>query len=296
MKRSVIAGYIHLALLSALALGLAGCVSWRPGWKEAQAPAAAGDAAQLLLAAEALEDKAGDAQKLAALIDAYKAVTAADPGNYRALWKTCNYHILMGAAYSDGNRDRKRNYTAAVQYCEKAMYTNRAFKEAVDRGEPVWKAVEGLTVAETDAMGYWYTARLYYFKECLWPIARLFNTGLVRYNEPVMKRIDALDPDWAGGGNLFSRAVYFIAAPERFGGSKKKAEEYMAKAIEAGPNYLVNRWGRAKYLYSIIGNQAGYESDLKWVLAQDPHNSGNPYPWNVYFQRQAADMLAEKAR
>ena len=294
MKTSVNAGNLRAALLCAMALCLTSCASWQPGWKAAQAPAVSGDAKQLLLAAEALEEKADDGPKVAGLIDAYKAVVAADPGNYRALWKIGNYHILMGAAYSPKNGDRKRNYTEAVKYCEKAMYTNQAFKAAVDRGEPVWKAVEVLTAAEVEAMGYWYTARFYYFKECLCPLGRLFNTGLVRYNEPVMKRIDALDPNWAGGGNLFSRAVYFIAAPERFGGSKKKAEEYMAKAIEVGPDYLVNRWGRAKYLYSLTGNKAGYEADLKWVLAQDPHKAPNPYPWNVYFQRQAAEMLAGK--
>jgi hypothetical protein len=32
-------------------------------------------------------------------------------------------------------------------------------------------------------------------------------------------------------------------------------------------------------------------ADLQWVLGQDPHASGNTYPWNVYFQRQAKEML-----
>ena len=64
-------------------------------------------------------------------------------------------------------------------------------------------------------------------------------------------------------------------------------------AIEAGPDYLVNRWGRAKYLYDLIGDTEGFYSDLKWVISQDPQQAGNPYPWNVYFQEDAKKLLAE---
>ncbi|MBG7629926.1 MAG: hypothetical protein IZT56_05785, partial [Bacteroidetes bacterium] len=61
--------------------------------------------------------------------------------------------------------------------------------------------------------------------------------------------------------------------------------------IEIGPNYLVNRWGRAKYLYDLIGNKEGFKTDLEWVISQKPRNAGNTYPWNIYFQKDAQKML-----
>jgi hypothetical protein len=142
-------------------------------------------------------------------------------------------------------------------------------------------------------MGYWYTARFYYFSECLRPLGRVFNTKIVIENNKIIEQIDNLDPNWAGGGNYFSRGLYYISIPERFGGSKERATKEFGQAVEVGPEYLVNRWGRAKYLYQLVGDEKGFISDLEWVLKQDPHDAGNPYPWNVYFQQDASKLLAE---
>lgn len=45
-----------------------------------------------------------------------------------------------------------------------------------------------------------------------------------------------------GSGNYFSRALYYITIPEKFGGSKERTKDEFSKAIKIGPNYLVNRW------------------------------------------------------
>jgi tetratricopeptide (TPR) repeat protein len=269
------------------------CVSFKPGWKNTDVSTKKGDASMLLKKALELENNASSGIQVQALIDALKQVVDADPENYDALWRIGNYNILMGAAYCEKAKDRKYHYLQAIQYCEKAMYLNSSFKRQVDSNVDVWDAVSQLDANYVDAMGYWYMARFYYFKECLGRFGRLFNIKLVSKNNLVIARIDSLKPDWAGGGNYFSRAIYLIAVPEKFGGSKIKAAEEFDLAIKAGPEFLVNRWGRAKYLYSLTGNKDGYVDDLKWVIAQDPHKSGNTYPWNVYFQNQAKLMLSE---
>lgn len=245
----------------------------------------------LLQNAQNLEKTAADKDAVLELIEAYAMIARTEPQNYTALWKTGHYHILLGAAYANNKAEKKHHYNETIKYCEKAMMLHKDFKQKVENGSTIWQSVNQLDLNYTDAMGYWYTARFYYFKECLNAVSRIFNTKMVINNNSVISRIDEFDPNWAGGGNFFSRALYFIAAPEKFGGSKIKAAEELDKAIKAGPNYLVNRWGRARYLYALIGNKKGYVEDLNWVLAQDPHNSGNPYPWNVYFQRQSEEML-----
>ena len=283
----------HQIIIMVLILIISSCASFKPGWKNTDISMKSGDAKLLLEKALELENKASTGEQVLELIKAFKLVVDADPENYEALWRIGNYNILMGAAYCEKRKDKKFHYKEAIQYCEKAMYLNPSFKQQVENDVNVWDAVNQLDKNYIDAMGYWYTARFYYFKECLGKFGRLFNTKMVIKNNLVIARIDSLNPDWAGGGNYFSRAIYFIAVPEKFGGSKTKAAEEFEKAIIAGPAFLVNRWGRAKYLYSLIGNKEGYVDDLNWVLVQNPHNSGNTYPWNVYFQNQAKLMLSE---
>ncbi len=112
-------------------------------------------------------------------------------------------------------------------------------------------------------------------------------------NNKMIERIDAIDRTWAGGGNYFSRGLYYIAIPERFGGSKERADQEFTEAVNIGPNYLVNRWGRAKYLYNLVGEKDKFLNDLNWVVEQDPSKADNPYPWNVYFQQDAKKLLAD---
>lgn len=290
MKKSL----SHTAVFSFLMIGvlLNACATFEHGWNYVIPSESSANPDQILERAGKIESEAASAADIELLIKTFKEVEIADPTNYYALWKIGNYNILMGAAYSDKKKDKKAYYREAIKYCEKAMFTNTDFKSAVLDGVDICAACSKLTLHEIDAMGYWYTARFYYFKDCLSSLGRLFNTNIVIDNNKMIERIDQLDSTWAGGGNYFSRALYYIAVPERFGGSKERAEQEFGKAIETGPHYLVNHWGRAKYLYSITGNKAGFVSDMEWVLQQDPKNSGNPYPWNVYFQRDAKSTLA----
>jgi hypothetical protein len=239
-----------------------------------------------------LERHASNKQQVLELITAFKKATGLNHESYPALWRAGNYHMLIGAAYSENNKERKYHYKQAISYCEKAMMISPVFRQKVNNGRKIWNAADQLDAPYVDSMGYWYTARFYYFKECLSPLERLFHLKLVLQNQLVIDRIDALEPDWAGGGNHMSRAIYYIAAPAKFGGSKTKAGHEFARAIEAGPYHLSNRWARAKYLYSLTGNKEGYRKDLEWVLSQNPHTAPNTFPWNVYFQNQANSMLA----
>ncbi len=279
-----------------IASSISACVSFDRGWKYMPQTQGTGDTETMLHEAYELEKNGSSKADVLQIIDAYKRVEQIDPHNYQALWKIGNYKLLLGAAHSKGKKEKSKNYKEAVMYCQKAMFTNAKFKDAVLAGNDVHEAAELLTIDEIDAMGYWYTARFYYFAECLSPISRIFNTRIVIENNKMIEHIDRLDPDWAGGGNYFSRALYYIALPERFGGSKELAELEFAKAIEAGPNYIVNRWGRAKYLYSLTGNTDGYLSDLQWVVQQNPQMGENPHAWNVYFINDAIKMLDDIQR
>ena len=280
----------YLGLLCII-LMIESCVSFKSGCNEFKEKLYSENIETLFSEAQEIEKSASSADEVLKLIDAFKKIENTDPYNYQALWKIGNYNILMGAAYAEKTRDKRFYYREAIKYCEKAMCTNKAFAAEIEKGTEITDACNKLTLNEIDAMGYWYTARFYYFKECMRPIRRLMNTKIVIQNNIMIDRMDELDPNWAGGGNYFSRALYYIAIPEKFGGSKQRARDEFNKAVEVGPDYLVNRWGRAKYLYQLTGNMEAFKSDLEWVVSQDPKKAGNTYPWNVYFQRDAQKML-----
>ncbi|MDB4835006.1 TRAP transporter TatT component family protein [Cyclobacteriaceae bacterium] len=272
-------------------LFICSCVSFSPEWNKSEVTEATDTVNILLQKAKNMELNASTSQELKELIDCYLEIEKIDPNNYLALWKIGNYQILMGAAYATDKKTKKHHYREAIKYCEKAMYTNEAFRKEISDKKKIVEACEVLTINEIDAMGYWYTARFYYFKECINPLGKALNTSIVIENNKVIDCIDKINPNWAGGGNYFSRALYYIATPKRFGGSLERADTEFSTAIKVGPNFIVNRWGRAKYLYSLTGNEAGFKSDMEWVIAQDPHKGGNPYAWNIYFQNDAKKEL-----
>jgi len=276
-----------------LILSLTSCVSFEKGWKDMGQSQVPRNVEALLQSASEIELNAASQSDVIRIIEAYKEVEKIDPYNYQALWKIGNYNLLLGAAHIQSKKGKKRYYAEAVKYCEKAMFTNEQFRNAVLSGETVTDASSHLTINEIDAMGYWYTARFYYFKDCMSPVKRVFNTRIVIDNNKMIDNIDKLDSNWAGGGNYFSRALYYIALPERFGGSKERAAQEFAKAVEVGPDFIVNRWGRAKYLYSITGDRESYVADLQWVVQQNPQTASNPHAWNVYFINDANKMLQD---
>ncbi|MFT5184802.1 MAG: tetratricopeptide (TPR) repeat protein [Flavobacteriales bacterium] len=279
-----------LAFLT-LFIGLESCVNFKSGRGELIQKSSSENIEELFQEAYRIEATASSAESVLLLIDAFKKVEQTDPNNYQALWKIGNYNILMGAAHAKNTKEKKEYYREAIKYCEKAMSTNETFSTEVKKVKDLTEAIDKLSLDEVDAMGYWYTARFYYFKECLNPLGRAVNTKIVIQNSTMIERIDELDPNWAGGGNYFSRALYYIAVPVKFGGSKERANDEFSKAIEVGPGYLFNRWGRAKYLYDLTGDLDGFKSDLEWVLAQNPSNGGKTYPWNMYIQEDARKML-----
>jgi tetratricopeptide (TPR) repeat protein len=199
----------------------------------------------------------------------------------------------MGAAYSENPEEKKQQYRKAIAYSERIMYLNSEFKRRVSAGQTVWDASEVLTINEADGMGWWTTTVFYYFKECIPDAFKIFNSKWITRNRIIMDKLEVVSPDWNGGANYFNFGIYYLALPDAFGGSLAKSAEYLQKAESTDPKRLLYPWGRAKYFYAYQKNRQGFKKDLEWVLAQDPHRpTGDTYPWNVYFQTQARELLS----
>jgi hypothetical protein len=275
-----------------LALLVSGCMSWDAGWSQIEDVERSGAVDDLIAAAREQLTRADSRQGVLDLIAAYEAVLEVDPQNYEALWSLGRYCNLMGYAYSGSRPEKGRYYLRAVTLCERAMYTNPDFRDLVDSGEDVWCACRALSKREMAAMWYWYTGVGTYWKECLNGVGQLANLHWASRLEKVTAKMLATDPTWGGGLPYFGRALYFIVLPGPLGGDVDRATELLRHAFAAGPNWLYTRWGRAKYLHVRTGDREAFLRDLAWLLAQDPLKADSPYPWNVYYQRDAQRMIA----
>ena len=254
------------------------------------------DKEALLQEAVSLEKSASGQAGVSAVIKAYEKVLRLDSMNYQALCKIGNYKSLLGAAYTKKKKEKKKLYLASRASLEKAMETNPDYVQKLSEGKHVSEAIEALSIKEIDAMGYWFTVNFYYYKECLGIIGKMKNVQLIEDCNTMIDRVEQLDSTWSGGGVYFSRAIYYIAMPEKFGGSKAKARELFEKAYEIAPNMICNRWGRAKYLYALTGEKDKYKADLNWVIERTKTRGGDNYlppAWNIHFQEEAEQMLKE---
>jgi len=222
-------------------------------------------------------------------------VLQSDGANYEPLKTLGNLHILKGAAYETRTRAKRKAFRRALGYCEAAMMTSPAFARKVESGSPVWEAAEALEDEHIEAIAFWATALFYQFDECLPKIAKPFNLRWIRRAEKMLKKAFSLDPDWGGGQLHFSYGIYYLM-PAVVGGDMAKAKACFDKAVATGPNWLLNRWGRAKYYCRCTGDRERFVNDLEWVIQHDPSETDGPPFWNVYCRQDARQLLSEVDR
>ena len=284
---------ISRSLIVLLFLLTSSCMSWDPGWTYSQEATGSGDIDYLLEHAHQQIQQADTEEKLNALIAIYESILAIEPDHRDSLTSLCSYYTLLGAGYKQDRSDKADSYEQAIRHCEQAMYLNAAFKERVNLGESLWDASTVLTAEDADAMGYWVTAVLYYFKEVVPDPLKAFDARWLTRTRIVMERVETVKPEWSGGANYFNLGIYYLATPKSMGGDLGKAEEYFEKAASSGPNWLLTPWGKAKYYYPLTGDREAFNQELEWVLARTPGNTGEPYPWSIYFIKQAHELKAQ---
>jgi tetratricopeptide (TPR) repeat protein len=273
-----------------------GCMSWTPGWRSPLLEPSArdvGDAEAALERAEALLESADSASRLRQAIAAYDEALRFAPDSGEVLVHLAEAHVLYGAAYSDERRDKAHSYLTGIRYAEQALALNPGFRRRVEAGESVGEATVELGRDELRPMLFWVTGVSYYYKECLGGLGHLTQFRWMLRTREVMDRMMALDPAYEHGAVPFSLAIYFIGLPASAGRDLTRSADLLAQAVAESPTSLLTRWGRAKYLHVKTRNRAAFRRDLEWVMAQDPTAADSPLRWNVYFQRDARELLAQ---
>lgn len=283
---------LRIVVIATLVVSMAGCVKWKPGWEMVTEPSAeARPAEPMRIEADAAALRADSREDLEQAIGLYRQALAEDPEDGVTLARLSEYTTLLAAGYTDSRGDKAQLYIAAVQYAERALFTNPDFRDRVEAGMGRDEAVEVLGENDMYAMHFWVTALSYYFKECLNPIRYPFNMRWMNRTTTFLTRMQEIDAEFENGASYFAWGIYYMALPRAAGGDRDQARANLEKAVEIAPHSLLARWGRAKYFHVKLKDRDGFVEDLEWVLAQDPEQATSPYPWNVYFQRDARAML-----
>jgi hypothetical protein len=263
----------------------------QPFWQEAAQNRPTTDSQRRLNEAKVLFANAGDSNSLKISIAAFESVLNENPGDYDALALLSTQYTLLGTAYTENRGDKSKLFRKAMKYAELAMYTNLAFKNKVADGTAPWDAADALGVKELSAMYFWVIALQYEFKEVMSLPEKIVNVGWLQKALAFLNRIEKIDPEFGGGGVEFCKVICYYALPESKGGSPKKGDEYMRKAVTKGSHWLLPIWARGKYYYVIKNEPEKCRLDLQWVAKQDLSKFQDPYPWRVHFQRDAQELL-----
>ena len=234
-----------------------------------------------------------DRDSLLHSIAVFEEVVQSDPANIEAWAKLANLYILKGAAFEKRAGAKRKAYEHAMSLCESAMMNDPDFGARISKGDPVWEAASGLGADYVAPISFWSTALFYQFDECLNKIVKPMNLRWIQRAEIMLGYAYAIEPDWGGGQLHFSYGIYYLM-PKVAGGDLEKSQAYFDKAVEVGPDWLLNRWGRARYLYKRTGNTDGQIADFKWVLNQDPALMKGPLYWNLFIQQDARKILDKK--
>ena len=271
---------------------LSGCaMRWQENWQDVSPDRPTNASNSLAEQARQIYKDAGDEQRLRASIAAYEQVLAVNPGDSQALTALSTQHILLGTAYTSGRREKSRQFLTAMDYAERAMYSNQAFKAQVATGTPPWDAVELLEADQLEAMFFWVKALHYQFKEGLTLAGKIANIRWMERGLKMLDRIVEIDPAFGGGGVEFAMAISYEVLPRRWGGSSERADAYMQRAVEEHQDWLLPRWARGRYYYEIRGEPEKSQADLAWVASRNPQDYTDPYAWKRFFQADAGGFL-----
>lgn len=265
----------------------AGCMSWKGGWTvDAGPPKAGADPVALVAAAEALGPQANTLAGLRADIRAWEAVLAADPANERAMLRLASDYTLLGVAHAESVGQSGEFWRNALQYAERAMALDDAFRARVQAGAEVWEAVEVLGPDRAEALVRWLDAVRFYFQFGQSGVVRMTNPKWPDRMDRVVDRLEAM------GVRPASVAVArgYVAMARSNGKDVAAAREQFDQAVALAPDCIKPRWARVKFLAVPAELEELAIEDLEWLLAQDPAGKGTP-EWNAFFQADGRRML-----
>ncbi len=221
-----------------------------------------------------------------------------NPSNYeyyiiaaRAFYTYADGHIFLKLT-EDNEKQIKpeltKQYDKAIQYAEKAMSLEPAFKKKLLAGGSIEDGLELLGKDYIDSI-YWRYAAFARWSRLEGTTTLLKNKG--KFTKMV-KRVEALDP------NYFFGAVYrYYGGAETLSptGSMAKGKENFEKAIALSNNFFGNHVLYADVWAAKKLDKALFEKELNFVISGNPNDLGRSewVPEQIIEQGKAKKFLKE---
>lgn len=246
---------------------------------------------ELVAAADALWPMRGDAAKLQEAMDAYEAVTKADPTNRHALTRLTRGYYFLGDGHMSTEEDKMAAWDKAVVWGERCMGLNAELRAELEAGNSMETAATLLTVDDMPC-AYWHGSAL-----SKWAKMDGLAT-ILDYKDQVkaqMVQVGVLDETYFYTASTRYFGAYYAALPSFAGQDLDKSQELFLKAIEANPDHFGNRVLYADYWATRTQDKAVFMEQLKIVLESDPAVIPDLQPEQEAEQRKAQALMDKAA-
>ena len=207
-----------------------------------------GQQTEVLAQADGLWAQRADLGKCRQAVALYEQVLAGDPNNYEAAWK------LARACYWLGENSPEAEKIPVFEKGIEAAKKAATLKDDQPAGH-FWLGVSYGKYGEAKGV--------------------LKSLALVDPSKEAMNRVIELDPKFEYGGAYRVLGRIYYKLPGLMGGSNKKALEYLQKAVEIGPDRLLNRIFLAE-VYMATDRKDLARQELEYVLKADPIKGYEP--------------------
>lgn len=260
------------------------------GTTAAPAPATGATELTALARAEAAFAKRDDMKSLAESIVHYEEAVRLDSQNlglYEILARA-NY-FLADAHLRDQQEKQEAAYNKAIEWGERCMGLNPAFKAKLDAGS---KAEDSFDVLPKEYTGclYWSAAALGKWATLKGFATRVANKGRIA---KLVERVTVLDPTYFYGAPDRYWGAYYAILPGFMGKDLNKSEAHFKKSLEIAPNYFGTKVLVAERLATERQDRAMFKKNLDEVIAADPNIDPAIAPENKVEQLKAKELLAQ---
>jgi hypothetical protein len=279
--------HIKLGLLGLFLL--TSCATREAGWNETQEQVVltAPELNQLQQSALAAWEARVERPRLEEALLKFEQLHKAQPDNLTTLIYLTRGHYLLADAHITEMELKKETYERAASFGEKAMATNKGFREKVAAGKSVEEGLSSLTAKEVPAI-YWTAAALGKWAKASGIAAALkYKTRI----KAMIERVGQLDANYFYGAVPRYWGGFYAVAPGFAGGDLKKSHENFQKSLSIAPGYLGTKVLMAEVYWTKKGNKQEFKKILSDVLNTPANIIPELTPENTLEKAKAKNLL-----
>jgi len=194
------------------------------------------------------------------------------------------YYSFGFVVDEDLERARKL-YWKGIALGKQALALNPSVKHALDRGEPFYKALEGLDPAEDVPAAYCTAMNQGMLLICSLDVMEAFAEA--NAYKALCDWIVRHEESYFHGATHTLLGVYYAIMPAVSGGGAEKAKKEFERAIALDNRLLLHYWGYARYYPTLVDDEGMYDELIRHILEADPATDPSLTALNTIAKKKA---------